>query len=120
MRRDLENGVRRSIDDEFPRLHLLIAIISYDLGAGIWPIDQDAPASRLRKGIQHILGKAVWIDRQRFGRDDPSNLPVADGRILPHGALCHLAPSAPGGICPAQKFQPRDKAEAGAAQVGDL
>ena len=67
MRRNLENRICRGIDDPLPRPHLLVAVISYDLGARIRAIHQDAPASRLGKGVQHLLREAVWIDRQRLG-----------------------------------------------------
>ena len=59
VRRDLEDGIRRRVDDQIAGLHMLAAIVLDDLGAGIGQVAQDAPARLLAEGPQDLLREAV-------------------------------------------------------------
>ena len=65
VRGDLEDGVRRGIDDEVAGLQVLFAVILDDLGAGIGLVAEDAAARLFAERTEHILGETVRIRGQR-------------------------------------------------------
>ena len=93
MRRYLKHRICRSIYYELPGLHMLIAVIIYDLGTRIRFIAKHIPSGMLLYLINDFLRKTVGESRQRFPRYDTGYLPVSDRRILacgrfPHAGIC--------------------------------
>ena len=117
---DLEHGVGGSVNDQVPGLHMLVAVGSNDLRAGPGGVGKDASSRGRLEGLQHLIGEAVGIGRQRVRRHDARNLPVADGGILAHGAFRQLAVSAGGSFHLAQEVQAVDVAEAALSHIGNV
>ena len=120
VRRDLEHGVCGRINDEVSRAHMLRAVLCDDLGAGPGCVRQDAAARRLAEGLEHLLGEAVGIGRQRIRGNDARDLPVADRGVLAHGGLCHAGAGARLRGIRAEEGQALDVAEAAVHHRGDV
>ena len=120
VRRNLEHGVGRGINNQIPALYVLIPEHFNDFCAGIGLIGQHTAACCLAEGFQHFLGEALGIGGQRIGRNDARNFPVADGGILTHGYFRQLAVSTLGCVGLAQKFQTVNIAQTVGKHIGDI
>ena len=82
MRGNLENAVRRRVDDQTARFLLLTAIVVDDLRAGIRFVAKDFLAERLFEFRDDLRREAVRIRRHRTLGDDARDFPMARRRVL--------------------------------------
>ena len=87
VRRDLEDRVRRRVDDPLARLLVLLAELLDDLRPGGRLVAEHAARRLVHERVDHVVGKAVRIRRQRLRRDDAHHLPVPERRVLALRAL---------------------------------
>ena len=95
MRCDLEDGVRRRVDDQSPGLHMLPAVVLDDLRAGIGQVAQHAPARLLAEsGFRTSSGKPCGKVGSGCGETMPaiSQWPMVVS--LPRESSCRLASAA--------------------------
>ena len=86
VRRDLEDGVRRRVDDPLAGLLVLLAELLDDLRPGRL-VAEHAARGGVHERVDHVVREAVGIRRQGLRRDDAHHLPVAERRVFPLGAL---------------------------------
>src|SRR6266508_5691900 len=79
---DLEDGVRRGVDDPFARAPMLLAELLDDLRAGSGLVPEYPAASAVGEFLDDLGGEAVRIRGHGLGRDDPHQLPVAGRRVF--------------------------------------
>ena len=79
---DLEDGVRRRVDDPLPRPLVLLAELLDDLGPRGRLVAEDAATGLVHEGVDHVVREAVRIGGHRGRRDDAHQLPVAGRRVL--------------------------------------
>ena len=79
---DLEDGVRRGVDDPLPRPLVLVAELLDDLGPGGGRVAEHSAAGLVHERVDHVVRESVRVRRKRLGGDDPHQLPVAGGRVL--------------------------------------
>src|SRR6266511_807048 len=82
VRRELEDGVRRGVDDPLSRLLVLLAELLDDLGPRRGPVAENAAAGAMHERIDHVVRKAVRIGRKRLRSHDSHQLPMARRRVL--------------------------------------
>ena len=82
---DLEDAVRRRVDDGPPRDHVLPAELRDDLGARSSLVAQYVAPDPRAERTQHLFREAVGIHREGLGGDHSHVLPVAVGRVLARG-----------------------------------
>ena len=87
VRRDLEDGVGRGVDDPLAGSLMLLPQLLDDLGAGSRLVPEDTTTRLVHEGVEHVERKAVRIGRQCRWRDDAHQLPVAGRRVLALRAL---------------------------------
>ena len=83
VRGDLEDGVRRRVDDPLARLLVLLAELLDDLGARRRLVAEHAARRRVHERVDDVVREAVRVRRQGLRRDDAHHLPVAERRVLP-------------------------------------
>ncbi len=79
---DLEDAVRRGVDDRPSGGHVLGAQFVDDDRAGRRLVAQHAPSDALPERSEHLLGEPVWVGREGPGRHQAHVLPVADRGVL--------------------------------------
>ena len=84
---DLEHAVRRSIDDQIARFHVLFSVVPDHLRAGIGLIAKHAAAGSLTELGEHFLRESVGIGGHRPLGHDAGEFPMARGGILAPGFL---------------------------------
>ena len=120
VRRDLEHGVGRGVDDQVASFHMLRAVFLDDLGARPRCISQHAASRGLAEGLQNLLGEAVRVGRQGIFRDQAGDLPMADGGILARRGLVQTGNRAALRLRLGQIVHAVDVAEAVGDQVGNM
>ena len=81
---DLEDRIRRGIDNQIAGFHMLRAIFLNHSRTGPGGICQHTSAGLLPKRLQYFFRESVRIGRQGIFRYDAGNFPVPDGGILAH------------------------------------
>ena len=82
VRRELQHAVRRSVDDELPRLDMLASVVVDDLRARIRLVADELPAdARLKRGDDRGR-EARRVRRHRVLADDARQLPMPRRRVL--------------------------------------
>ena len=92
--RDLQNAVSARVDDEISGLNVMLAVVPYDICAGIGLVADYPSARSLGQLVQDLLREALVICRERFRRYHARHLPVAYRRVLAAGLLVHAAVAA--------------------------
>ncbi len=87
VRRNLKDRVRRRVDDPFPCLLVLLPQLLDDLGAGGRLVAEHAAAGPVHERVDHVLGEAVRVRRERRRREHAHQLPVSGRRVLALRAL---------------------------------
>ena len=87
VRSDLEDRVRRRVDDPLARLLVLLAVLLDHLGARRRLVAEDAAPGAVHERVDHVVGEAVRVRRERHRRDDAHQLPVPRRRVLALRAL---------------------------------
>ncbi len=87
VRCDLEHGVGGRVDDPLPGLLVLLAVLLDHLGPRGRLVAENAAAGAVHERIDHLVGEAVRIRRERDGGDDAHHLPVTRRRVLALRAL---------------------------------
>ena len=87
VRGDLEHRVGGRVDDPLAGLLVLLAVLLDHLGARRRLVAEHAAAGAVHERIDHLVGEAVRIRRERDGGDDAHHLPVARRRVLALRAL---------------------------------
>ena len=82
VRRDLEDGVGRRVDDPLARLLMLLAELLDDVGARRRLVPEHAAARLVHERVDHVVREPVRVRRHRGRRDDAHQLPVARRRVL--------------------------------------
>jgi hypothetical protein len=85
--RDLEDRVGRRVDDPLARALMLFAELLDDLRARRGLVADHASARAVHERVDHLVGEAVRVGRERARRDDAHQFPVARGRVLALRAL---------------------------------
>lgn len=83
----LEHRVRRGVRNQRAGAQVLLPKVPQGLGARVGLVAQHTPAGAPGKGLDQLRGKPVGISGQGTGALHARQLPVADGGILPPGAL---------------------------------
>ena len=89
VRRDLENAIRRGINDQLTRLNMFFAKVLNNLCTRVRRIAQSTSARQAFKLRNYLLRKAVGIGRQRLRGINPCNFPMPYRRILTLGRFAH-------------------------------
>ena len=87
VRRDLEDGVSRRVDDPLAGLLVLLAELLDDLRSRSRLVAEHAARGGVHERVDHVVREAVGIRRQGLRRDDAHHLPVTERRVLPLGTL---------------------------------
>ena len=87
VRGDLEDRVRGRVDDPLARALMLLAELLDDLGARRRLVTEHSATRAVHERVDHLEREPVRVGRQRLGRDDPHQLPVTRGRVLPFRPL---------------------------------
>ena len=82
VRRDLEDRVRRRVDDPLARELVLFAELLDDLRARGRLVAEHAAAGLVHERVDHIVREPLRIGRERRLRDRAHQLPVPGGRVL--------------------------------------
>ena len=82
VRRDLEDGVGRRVDDPLAGLLVLLAELLDDLGARRGLVAEHAAPGAVHERVDDVVREPVRIRRERLRGDDAHQLPVAGGRVL--------------------------------------
>ena len=101
VRRDLEDAVRRGIDDQLAGLDVRLAQLVEDRRAGGGLVAQRAAADGLFKLLDEILREAVRERRERLRKLNARDFPMAGRGVLAGGNLAQLAEAALRRIHPA-------------------
>ena len=87
VRRDLEDRVGGGVDDPLAGLLVLLAELLDDLRPRGRLVAEHAAAGPVHERVDHVVREAVRVGRERRGRDDAHQLPVAGRRVLALRAL---------------------------------
>ncbi len=79
---DLEDAVRRRVDDRLPGAQVFLAELLDDLRARSRIVAQYPAPDRLLERLDYLLGEAVWVGRKRALCDQPCHFPVTSDRVL--------------------------------------
>ena len=82
VRGDLEDRVRRRVDDPLTSALVLLAQLLDDLRPGRRLVAEHAATGSVHERIDHVVRKAMRIRRHRLRRDNAHQLPVAGRRVL--------------------------------------
>ena len=82
MRRDLEDTVRRCVNDQRPCMQMLLPVIMDDLGTRVGLVAQNLVAGLCRKSIQQLLWETFGECRQWIGGKQASDFPVSNRGIF--------------------------------------
>ena len=82
VRRDLEDGVGRRVDDPLAGLLVLLAELLDHLGAGRGLVAEHAAARAVHERVDHLVGEPVRVGRERHRGDDAHQLPVPCRGVL--------------------------------------
>ena len=58
--RNLHYGVTRSVEDQFPGLHLPFTVIVNNFSSGVWLVNDHLPTGELFQLVDNFLWNAVW------------------------------------------------------------
>ena len=89
VRGDLQNAVRRGVNNQLAGPDVFPAVVGDDLRAGIGLVAEDAAPPCGREFLQKLLRKTVREGGHWLLRNDAAHLPVSDDGILAAGALGH-------------------------------
>ena len=136
VRGDLEDRVGGRVDDPLAGLLMLLAELLDDVRPRRGLVPEHAAPGPVHERVDHVVGEAVRIGRERLRRQDAHQLPVAGGRVL---ALRALGQPAGDGGCArlrrtalerldvaeterleTRKVEPADRARHVAERVGTL
>ena len=117
---DLEHAVGGGVDDQLPGFHMLPAVVRQQLGAGVGLVAEVPPAGAAAELLQKLLGKALRVGGKGLGGNDPGDLPVADGGVLPLGGLCQTGHRPGGPLHRRAAAHPLYVEEPQLPQVGDV
>ena len=78
----LQDGVLRRVEDHAAVAQRLGTVVGEHCQAVVGTVADQAQRGRLLERGDDVVGKAVWVGRQRRRRDRAHELPVAAGRIL--------------------------------------
>ena len=82
VRGDLQHRVGGGVDDQVPRLQVLLAEVVDHGGAAVGLVAEHAAAGAVDQLLDDLLREAVGVGAQRHGRDRAHQLPVAGDRVL--------------------------------------
>jgi hypothetical protein len=87
VRGDLEDGVRRRVDDPLAGALMLLAELLDDLRARGRLVAEHTAARSVHERVDHVVREPLRVRRERRRRDDAHQLPVAGRRVLALRAL---------------------------------
>src|SRR5436309_11524729 len=88
---DLEDAIRRGVEDGATGAHVLIAQFFDDFGAGRWLVAQHFAPDELLKLRYNVGREAMRVGRKRFAQHDAGHFPVAGGTVLARARRGHAA-----------------------------
>jgi hypothetical protein len=79
---ELQHRIRGCVEDHLARLEVVLAPLLDDLGPAGRVVGAEAQAGDALERRHHVRWEAVRVGRQRRGRHDAHELPMAGGRLL--------------------------------------